>query len=184
MNLSELPTYIVNDETKNLRKKLLNLVIPDISLLNQDGNFLKLKREDTFRLVIFFFSLTGNPIKSLPKNWNNISGASGCTLENCKFRDSYDKFIINNAIPVGVSSQSSDDLKEMTLRLNIPYDVLSDQNLNLASALGIPTFSVDNRTFIKRITLIVDKCTIKNVFYPILDTNKHVTEVMKWLKEN
>ena len=38
--------------------------LPDISLPNKDGILLKLNRNDTFRLVIFFYSLTGNPKKN------------------------------------------------------------------------------------------------------------------------
>ena len=37
---------------------LINRKFPDISLPNQYGNYLKLNRSDTFRLVIYFYSLT------------------------------------------------------------------------------------------------------------------------------
>ena len=40
-------------------------LLPKISLLNQDGNMLKLNRTDTFRLVIYFYSLTGHPKKKI-----------------------------------------------------------------------------------------------------------------------
>ena len=43
---------------------------------------------------------------------------------------------------------------------------------------------VDSKIFLKRITLIVEKKIIKNVFYPINNVNKHIEEVLKWLKEN
>ncbi len=42
---------------------LINRKFPDISLPNQDGHYLKLNRSDTFRLVIYFYSLTGHPKK-------------------------------------------------------------------------------------------------------------------------
>ena len=66
----------------------------------------------------------------------------------------------------------------------MPYDVLSDEKLELSNELNIPTFSVNSKIFLKRITLIVEKKIIKKVFYPINDTNKHIEEVLKWLKEN
>ena len=49
---------------------LLNKFLPDISLKNQQGNLLKIKRSDTFRLIFYFYPRTGNPNESLPKNWN------------------------------------------------------------------------------------------------------------------
>ena len=36
---------------------LLNKLLPDISLPNQAGNLLTLARSDTFRQVIYFYSL-------------------------------------------------------------------------------------------------------------------------------
>ena len=72
----------------------------------------------------------------------------------------------------------------MTSRLKVPYDVLSDEKLELSNELNILTFLVDSKIFLRRITLIVEKKIIKKVFYPINDINKHIEEVLKWLKEN
>ena len=163
---------------------LKNNSFPNISLPNQDGNLLNLDRLDTFRMVLYFYPMTGRPDKPLPDNWNNIPGAKGCTIQTCLFRDSYDEIISLNAVPIGISTQSVDDNKEMTNRLKIPYDILSDEKLELSDELNIPTFSVESKIFLKRITLIVEKKIIKKVFYPINDINKHIEEVIKWLKEN
>ena len=163
---------------------LSNKSFPSISLPNQDGNLLKLNRTDTFRLVIYFYSLTGNPNKQLPNNWNKIPGAKGCTLENCIFRNNYEKLIELNSIPIGVSTQSVYDIKEMTTRLGINYDVLSDTNLILANKLSLPTFKVNNKEYIKKVTIIVENNVIKKVFFPIVSINKHVDNIIKWLKQN
>ena len=163
---------------------LKNTNFPNISLPNQDGNLLNLDRLDTFRMVLYFYPMTGRPDKPLPDNWNNIPGAKGCTIETCLFRDNYEKIINQNAVPIGITSQNVEDNKEMTVRLKIPYDVLSDEKLELSTELNIPTFSVDSKIFLKRITLVVEKKIIKKVFYPINDINKHIEEVLKWLIEN
>ena len=105
---------------------LINAEIPDISLPTQNGNYLKLHRVDTFRLIIYCYPMTGRPDRPLPNNWHNIPGAEGCTIQTCSFRDNYDQLIINNALPIGVSTQNVNDIKEMTHRLNINFDVLSD----------------------------------------------------------
>ena len=158
--------------------------VPNISLQNQDGNLLKLKRLDTFRLVIYFFPMTGSPQKKLPANWSEIPGASGCTSQNISFRDNYEKLVELNAIPIGISTQIVDDLKEMVTRLKIKHDVLSDSNLSLVDKLDLPTFSIKNKVFIKRLTIIVEKNFIKKVFYPIFPPNKHIDNVLKWLEKN
>ena len=169
---------------EKLHKNLNNQVLPHISLPNQDGYLLQLNRSDTFRLVIYFFSMTGHPNKKLPKNWNQIDGAKGCTLENCIFRDNYENLIKLNALPIGISTQSTSEIKEMTQRLGIHHDILSDFNLSCMQKLSLPNFSVDNRVFIKRLTIIIEKNIVKKIFYPIVYINKHVDDVLKWLKEN
>ena len=171
-------------ETNNKYDHLINKSLPSVSLPNQSGNMLKLNRVDTFRLVIYFYSMTGHPNKKLPTNWDKISGAAGCTYENCMFRDNYENLIKLNALPIGISTQSIEDIKEMTERLKIDYDVLSDANMFLTRKLSLPTFSVDNKFFIKRLSIIVEKNTIKKVFYPIFSLNKHVDDILKWLKKN
>ena len=93
MDQSKSEKYSPISNTDNLHQKLENYIFPEISLPNQNGNLLKLNRDDTFRLVIYFYSLTGHPNKRLPKNWEQIPGAQGCTLENSNFRDNYEKFI-------------------------------------------------------------------------------------------
>ena len=135
-------------------------ILPKIALLNQNGNLLKLNRSDTFRLVIYFYSLTGHPKKKLPK------------------------FIELNSLPIGISTQNVDDIKEMTVRLGIQYDVLSDFNLECVNQLSLPTFSINNDIFIKRLTIVVEKNIIVKVFFPIFSINKHVNDVLLWLKEN
>jgi len=163
---------------------LANNVIPRISLPNQEGNLLRLDRSDTFRIVLYFFPMTGRPDRPLPDNWNNIPGAKGCTSENCSFRDNYDEFICLNAVPIGVSTQTVDHNKEMTARLSITYDILSDEKLELKNLLKLPIFSINEKEYLKRLTLIVEKNIIKKVFYPINELDKHIDDVLKWLKKN
>ena len=169
---------------KEVEKHLKNKSFPNISLPNQEGNLLRLHRIDTFRMVLYFFSMTGRPDRPLPNNWNNIPGAKGCTYETCLFRDNYDQIISFNAVPIGISTQSVDDNKEMTRRLKIPYDILSDEKLELKTALDLPIFTLHKKNYLKRMTLIIEKNIIIKVFYPINNLDKHIEEVLKWLQAN
>ena len=184
MDLSNLSNNLLVQQDDGACNHLTNFKIPTISLPNQDGNLLKLNRIDTFRLVLYCYPMTGRPDKPLPNNWHSIPGAKGCTLQTCSFRDNYDKFINLNSIPIGVSTQTIDDLKEMVKRLRINYDVLSDINLELLTKLKLPWFKVDDKVFLKRVTLIIEKSTIKKFFYPIFSLNKHINQVLEWLKKN
>jgi peroxiredoxin len=184
MNFTDLPNNLSKPHNDDGCTHLLDSSIPDISLPTQNGNLLKLKRLDTFRLVIFCFPMTGHPDRPLPDNWDMIPGARGCTPQTCSFRDNYDELIKINALPIGLSTQSTEDLKEMTTRLHVPFDIVSDQQLLFTSSLNLPTFSINDKKFIKRLTLIVDQSVIKHVFYPIYPPDKHIFEVLNWLKNN
>ena len=84
------------EDAKNLKNKMF----PNISLPNQEGNLLRLHRLDTFRIVFYFYPMTGRPDKPLPENWNNIPGAKGCTIQTCLFRENYYDIINLNAVPI------------------------------------------------------------------------------------
>ena len=175
-------TFIPKDQGE--AKHLKNKIFPNISLPNQEGNLLRLYRLDTFRIVLYFFSMTGRPDRPLPDNWNNIPGAKGCTTQTCLFRDHYDEIVSLNALPIGISTQTADYNKEMTSRLNITYDVLSDEKLELKNLLKLPIFLINKKEYLQRLTLIVEKNIIKKVFYPINEVDKHIDDVLKWLKIN
>ena len=89
--------------------------------------------------------MTGNPKKKLPDNWENIPGTSGCTLQNCYFRDNYENLIQLNALPIGISTQSIEEIKEMTLRLGIQFDIISDFKQELINEFSLPTFEVEKK---------------------------------------
>ena len=184
MNLSVLPKDLPKPRDDGACNHLKNKQIEDISLPNQDGNLLKLNRSDTFRLVIYCYPMTGHPERSLPENWDRIPGARGCTLETCSFRDAHDDFINLNAVPIGLSTQSVSDIKEMTTRLLIPYDVVSDEYLTFVHQLKLPTFKIKDKIYVKRLTLIVAKSFIKHFFYPIFPPDLHVNEILQWLDSN
>tara|TARA_Y100000590_G_scaffold312680_1_gene353368 strand:- start:111 stop:665 length:555 start_codon:yes stop_codon:yes gene_type:complete len=184
MEYSDLLKDIQVPEDDGGCNHLPNLILPEISLPNQDGNYLRLNRTDTFRIILYFFPMTGRPDRSLPINWNLIPGAKGCTLQTCSFRDKYDEIISLNTVPIGVSTQSIEDLKEMTTRLSVPFDILSDADLKLKNLLNLPTFSIKEKIYIKRLTLVIEKNLIKKVFYPIFPPENHINELIEWLKTN
>ena len=170
-------------EDKKIPEKLTNLEIPDISLQSSNGEYVQLRRKESFKIVLYSYPMTGRPDKSLPKNWNKIPGAKGCTIENSTIRDNYEELIKLNSLPIGITTQSISEIEEMTKRLKINHDILSDCNLILAKCLNLPLFNVDNKDYIKRITLVVDNSIIKKVFYPILEPEKHIQEIISWLKK-
>ncbi|HUS14586.1 MAG TPA: redoxin family protein, partial [Chloroflexia bacterium] len=74
--------------------------------------------------------------------------------------------------------------REAVARLHLPYPLLSDAGLQLAAALGLPTFDVAGMTLLKRVTLIVADGRIEHVFYPVFPPDQNAAAVMRWFSEH
>ena len=72
----------------------------------------------------------------------------------------------------------------MAERLHLPFEVLSDAELSLTTALRLPTFEVDDMRLIKRLTLIVKDNRIEHVFYPVFPPDENANQVVVWLRDN
>jgi peroxiredoxin len=102
--------------------------------------------------------------------------------ETCGFRDHHRDLRRLGGDVFGVSTQSTEDQREMVTRLHVPFDVLSDEQLSFTKALRLPTFTVERMTLIKRLTIIAEAGRIEHVFYPVFLPDKHAEEVIDWLK--
>ena len=139
------------------------------------------------RTVIYFYPRTGKPDQKLPDGWNDIPGARGCTPESCGFRDHHQELQSLGANVYGCSTQSTEYQQEVVERLKLPFDFLSDSNLELLKHLNLPHFTLpelNNVPLIKRLTIIIKNAAIDHVFYPIFPPDRHAQEVINWLKEN
>ena len=67
--------------------------------------------------------------------------------------------------------------------MHLPFELLSDERLELARALRLPLFEAGGRTLIRRVTLILSGGKIEKVFYPVFPPNANAGEVVGWLRE-
>ena len=157
--------------------------MPALSLPATDGRQVGLATLGPGRTVIYIYPMTGRPGVDLPPGWDDIPGARGCTPESCGFRNLHAELLAAGAAQVfGLSSQSTEYQREVVDRLHLPFAMLSDEHLALASALGLPTFTVDGKTLYRRLTMIITDGVIEHVFYPIFPPDQHAQEVLDWLQ--
>jgi len=158
--------------------------VPSVALTATDGETYDLASVSG-RTVVYAYPWTGRPGEPLLiENWDLIPGARGCTPETCGFRDHHVEIQAAGAQVFGLSTQDSNYQRELAERLDLPFPILSDADLTLAGALGLPTFEVSGRTLIKRLTLVVDSGQIEHSFYPVFPPDRHASEVLAWLNEN
>jgi peroxiredoxin len=113
---------------------------PDLALAATDGSAVNLSRLSG-RTLVYVYPRTGRPGEPSPDGWDAIPGARGCTPQSCSFRDHFAELRqLGIGQLFGLSTQSSDYQREAVERLHLPFSVLSDAGLTLASALDLPTF--------------------------------------------
>jgi peroxiredoxin len=134
------------------------------------------------RLVAYVYPRTGVPGVPSPEGWDDIPGARGCTPQSCAYRDTLAEFEQLGASVVGISAQSPAEQAEFAAREHIPFPLLSDEGLQLAAPLRLPTFEVDGITLCKRLTLVAESGRIVKVFYPVFPPDRNAAEVLGWLR--
>jgi peroxiredoxin len=160
--------------------------LPALSLPSTRGGTLDLAgvARDAGTLVLYVYPRTGTPGEPLPDGWDAIPGARGCTPQSCAFRDHEAELLALGASVVGLSAQSAAEQAAFAAREQIPYPLLADPGLTLATALGLPTFAVAGMTLYKRITLIVRAGTIAKAFYPVFPPDRNAADVVAWLRSS
>ena len=135
-------------------------------------------------IILFCYPRTAAPNKSVPEEWNNTPGARGCTAEACSYRDSFTNLKSLGATAIyGVSTQDTSFQKEVKQRLGLPFDLLSDECLELMKMMGMPSMKWKGEELLKRCTLAVKDGVIVKVWYPVFPPDENAGEVGKWLKE-
>jgi peroxiredoxin len=182
-NLEYLPDGLPEPIDDGSCKHLLGLAIPNLKLKSTDGNHIKLNAIRN-RLVIYLYPMTGPSEIPLPKGWDEIPGARGCTPQACSFRNHYEELKELKVSIYGMSTQNSEfQLKEKE-RIHLPFELLSDENIEFAKSLKLPLHYVDDLILHKRVTLIFENGKIVKYFYPVFPPDKNVDEVINWLKSN
>lgn len=181
-DFSELPSNLPVPLDDGAANHLLGKNLPSIILDSTAGKQINISHIES-QVVFYCYPMTGQPGVSLPDGWNSIPGARGCTPQSCSFRDHYQELQMLNTQVYGVSTQESLAQLETAERLHLPYKLLSDADFKLTTALQLPTFTVENKQLIKRITLIAQEGKIVKVFYPVFPPDKNAQNVVQWLKQ-
>ena len=163
--------------------QLVGLAMPALAL-ESTGGPVDLAELAARLLVLFVYPhATGLPDAPAP-GWDLIPGARGCTAQSCSFRDRHDDIAGLGATLAGLSVQTVGEQRAFAARTGLSYRLISDPARQLAHAIGLPTFGAGERTFYKRVTLIVRRGRIVRVFYPVPRPEENAQDVVAWLQAN
>src|SRR5690348_11454678 len=132
---SKLPDNLPAPLDDGAASHLTGLSLPSFRLPATDGSEIDLSALKG-RTVVYIYPRTGRPGVEPPDGWDAIPGARGCTPQSCSFRDHFAELrTLDVAHLFGLSTQDTDYQREAVERLHLPFSLLSDARLAVASAL-------------------------------------------------
>jgi peroxiredoxin len=156
--------------------------LPSVPLAATDGSQVDLSKLAGCT-VLYVYPRTGVPGQAPPDGWDQIPGARGCTPQSCSFRDHFAELKrLGVSHLYGLSTQDTGYQREAVERLHLPFPILSDDSLELARAIKLPTFTAAGMTLLKRMALVIDDGVITKVFYPVFPPDKNAADVIAWLR--
>lgn len=162
---------------------LAGALLPSCPLPATDGSAVDLAAIPR-RTVVYAFPRTGAPGVDPPEGWDTIPGARGCTPQACAYRDHSTELDALGANLFGVSTQTTADQRETVDRLHLPYSLLSDDDLALATTWDLPTFEVGGDVLLRRLTLVLRDGVVEHVRYPVFPPDADAAAVIDWLRAN
>ncbi len=179
---TKLPADLPIPADDGAARHLAGLTLPNITLAATSGPDVTLSKLKGVT-VLYIYPRTGVPGVDAPPGWDDIPGARGCTPQSCGFRDHFAELkALGVAQVYGLSSQDTGYQREAAERLHLPFALLSDAELKLKSAIGLPAFITSGMTLYKRMALVLEDATIVQVFYPVFPPDKNAEDVMAWLR--
>lgn len=156
--------------------------LPSVALISTAGWSVDLSALPG-RTVVYCYVRTGRPSEALPEGWDEIPGARGGTPQSCAFRDYQGEFRALGTRVFGLSTQSTEYQQEAVGRLHLPFELLSDSELEFTKTLNLPTLKVEGMVLLKRLTFIANDGRIEKVFYPVFPPDENAEEVIGWLQQ-
>lgn len=122
-------------------------------------------------LIVYFYAVVGQ------------SDPAADTLCNV-FRDRDYTFLDMGLKTVGISTQTPLEQLEMASADLLPPHHLSDERLDLADDLDLPTKDVDGRDYYEPLIMVISNQRIEKVFFPVRSPRAEITQVISWAARN
>jgi peroxiredoxin len=165
------------DEAQRLKRALVGLTLPSVSLTAIDGDPIDLAGIAFGWVVYYFYPGTGTPPA------HGADGPAEDIAEHRAYRDRQSEFEARRMRTVGVSSQAVNAQLRTALANDIGrHSLLSDPELLLADELGLPTFDLDEKRWYRRLTLLTLDRRIEQVFFPVSSGARNPSQVLAWLQ--
>lgn len=89
---------------------------PVFELPNEEGEIISLKDFRGKKVILYFYPKDNTP---------------GCTKQACGFKDNYPQYTEKGAVVIGISKDSVQSHKRFKEKYQLPFPLLSDEELNV-----------------------------------------------------
>src|SRR2546423_7621558 len=183
-NLLTLPQDLPRPIDDGAATHLEGMRVPSVPLRATNGEVVDLSAISGL-VVVFAYPRTGRPGEDpIVPDWDSIPGARGCTPQACSFRDLAAELESFSPKIFGLSTQTTEYQQEAVERLHLPFPLLSDSSLSLASSISLPTHEIAGQILLKRLAWVQRSGTIQHGFYPVVPPDQSAKEVLEWLRQN
>jgi peroxiredoxin len=181
-DLTSLPLDLPVPEDDGAADHLLGAAWPvGLALPSTEGTPLDLSKLAD-RAVVYVFPMMGRPGAPLPDGWNELPGARGCTVQSLAYSKNLADLEATGLAAYGMSGQPLEELEEAKKRLGLQQTLLSDSEGAARQALRLPTFSVQDAAYLRRMTLGLVDGVIEKVWYPVFPPGRDVDEARRWAR--
>ena len=157
--------------------------LPALALTSTRGRRVDLSAERG-RAIVFIYPWTGTPGLPDPPDWDTITGAHGSTPEAAGFAKLWPEFAAAGIAIYGISGQTHSEQLAFALRMNLPFELLSDAGFVWADALGLERFATGGVSYLKRQTLIVHDGKIATHIRDVRSPRGHAHEMLAGVRKN
>jgi peroxiredoxin len=185
--LHQLPPDLPVPQDDGAARHLPGMAVPPVALPSTSGQLVRLDDPAVSLSVVYCYPRTGRPNEDSlggTANWNAIPGARGCTPQSCAYRDHHREFQEFGAVVYGLSTQTTEYQREAVVRLQLPFELLSDAAGEFSERLRLPSFEVEGVRLLKRLTLVIERGRITHYIYPVFPSNKDAETVITWIRDH
>ncbi|MBW4489068.1 MAG: thioredoxin-dependent thiol peroxidase [Trichocoleus desertorum ATA4-8-CV12] len=139
---------------------------PDFSLLDTQGNLVRLSDLRGQRVVLYFYPRDNTP---------------GCAKEACGFRDAYSEYQAQDVIVLGISTDDAKSHTKFTTKYQLPFPLLCDEDAAVAQAYGsygLKKFMGKEFMGVYRQTFVIGSDGTIEKIYRKVKPEAHATEIL------
>jgi peroxiredoxin Q/BCP len=152
-------------------------LLRSVTLHSTSGREVDVAAEATHRHVVMFFYPGDREGLRYPE-------LAGCTVEACAFRDHLDTLCGLGAVLFGVSLQSTERQRQFVEREHLSFELLSDDQKKLVSALGIPMWICEaGEECVARTTVVVARGGRVAAVFEDVDVAGHAEAVIEVVRQ-